>query len=93
MCHIKFMNHNEINVTIAKNGRMVIPAKFRKALGLEEGGNVTVSLKGDTIAIQSKMARLKAAQEYVAKHFGHKKDSIVDDFLADKRAEAKREWK
>jgi len=87
------MFHNEINVTIAKNGRIVIPAKFRKALGLEDGGSAVLSLKGDTLSIQSKMARIKAAQAYVAKHLGHIKGSIVDEFIADKRAEAKREWK
>ena len=87
------MSYNEINVTIAKNGRMVIPAKFRKAMGLEEGGSVTLSLKGDTLAIQSKMARLKAAQEYVAKHLKKSGRSIVDEFIAERRAEAEREWK
>ena len=86
------MNHNEINVTIAKNGRLVIPAKFRKALGLEEGGSVTLSLKGDVISIQSKMARIRAAQEYVAKHLGHKKGSMVDELLADRKREAKDLW-
>ena len=86
------MNHNEINVTVTKNGRLVIPAKFRKAIGLEEGGSVTLSLKGETISIQTKMARIRAAQEYVAKHLGHIKGSMVDALLADRKREVKDLW-
>ena len=72
---------------------MVIPAKFRKALGLEEGGNVTLSLKGDTIAIQTKMARIKAAQEYLAKHLKKPAGySMVDELMADRKREAKDLW-
>ena len=39
-------------VTIDKHGRLVLPAHFRKALGLKGGGEVTIRLDGSRIILE-----------------------------------------
>jgi len=39
-------------VTIDKQGRMVLPSQIREALGLKEGGEVTVRLDGSRVIIE-----------------------------------------
>ncbi len=42
----------ENSVTIDKQGRLVLPAHFREALGLKGGGEVTIRLDGSRVIIE-----------------------------------------
>jgi len=49
------------SATISTKGQMVIPSRFRKALHLQAGDKVTISLVGEKLSLereQSKRARL-----------------------------------
>lgn len=74
-------------VRIDGAGRVVIPVDVRKALGIEKGQELTLSLTEDGLTLctlELARARVKALAR------AHRKDdgSVVDAFLAARRAEA-----
>ena len=71
---------------MAANGRLSVPAKFRKALGLEEGGMVVLSLQDGEIRIRPVAVVLAEVQAIVAPYLKASGDT-VEQFLGDKRAE------
>jgi AbrB family looped-hinge helix DNA binding protein len=84
------MSQKNLPVRMAPNGRLSVPAKFRKALGLEEGGMVVLSLQDGEIRIRPIGVVLAEVQAMVAPYLKASGDS-VEQFLADKRAELARE--
>ncbi|HZS82688.1 MAG TPA: AbrB/MazE/SpoVT family DNA-binding domain-containing protein [Stellaceae bacterium] len=82
---------NAIRVKVSESGRLSIPAEFRKAAGIEHGGDVIVELIGHEIRIRTVDEVIAHAQELTARLLKGKKGASVDDFLADRRAEAARE--
>jgi AbrB family looped-hinge helix DNA binding protein len=80
----------EVNVAIGPGGRIVIPAPYRNALGLSEGDQVMLSLGDDEVRIASRAARIRAAQDLVAKYVPQDVD-LVDELIAERRREAARE--
>lgn len=82
--------HNDLPARMAPNGRLSVPAKFRKALGLESGGVVILSLRDGEIRIRPIQAVLAEIQAMVAPYLKTSGDT-VEQFLADRRAEAAQE--
>ena len=72
-----------------RHGRVVIPAEHRRALGLEEGDAVVVSLNEGELRILSRTEAIKRAQDMVRQYT--KGRSLVDELIAERRAEAARE--
>ncbi len=74
-------------VRIDPAGRVVIPVEMRKALGIHDGQDLTVSLEKDGITLRT-LALTRARIRAIAR--AHRKDhgSVVDEFLAERRAEA-----
>lgn len=72
-------------------GRLVIPAEFRRDLGLSPGVAVVISEtdEGD-LRVSTPMAGLRRAQELVAQYIEPGR-SLVDELLAERRQEAARE--
>ncbi len=70
-------------VTIGKSGRLVIPVKFRKALGLKEGEGVMIAIKEGHIEISPIDCSIKDAQERVAKYLKPGDDLV--EMLFDER--------
>jgi AbrB family looped-hinge helix DNA binding protein len=79
----------EFDAKMAKNGRMVLPKSVREALGLPEGGTVVFCMEGGEIKLTSIKQSVKRAQE-IYRQFAKEKYT-VDDFIAERRAEATRE--
>lgn len=82
-----------MNVTHAKmteGGRIVIPAEYRKALGLKVGDKVVLRLEDGEVPISTLDTAIRRAQEFVRQYVpeGY---SLVDELIADRRAEAERE--
>ena len=75
---------------IGKSGRLVIPASFRKALGLEDGDGVTIELKEGGIAILPIAASVRKAQNRVKKYL-KKGDDLVEMLFEERREAAKNE--
>jgi antitoxin PrlF len=84
------MSQKNLPVRMARNGRLSVPAKFRKALGLEDGGMVVLSLQDGEVRIRPIGVVLAEVQAMVAPYLKASGDS-VEQFLADKRAEVVRE--
>jgi AbrB family looped-hinge helix DNA binding protein len=79
-------------VTVGPGGRMVIPAEFRKSLGVRTGDQVVVDLRDGDLRVRSLDAVIQRAQarvrQYVPDHV-----SLVDELIEDRRAEAAREFR
>jgi len=75
---------------VNENGRIVIPASFRKALGIRTGDEVILRIEDDELRITTLKRRLQRAQQLVRKHV--KVDtSLVDELLAERREAARNE--
>lgn len=69
---------------------MVIPAEMREALGLNKGDGLMATLEGNTLVLESLLDRIKELHAITAKY--HPVGvSLVDEYLAEKRAEVARE--
>ncbi len=77
-------------VPMQENGRVILPSALRRALGLEKGDKVLLEADGDRVTLTTARLRRARAQE-IATRYAKPGISIVDEFLAEKRAEAARE--
>ncbi len=75
---------------VDRQGRIVIPAEYRRALGLREGDPVTVQLDDGELRILTRAQAIRRAQEILAPYLAGK-PSPVDELIAERRAEAARE--
>jgi len=80
----------ETRQRVNENGRVVIPAAFRKALGINIGDEVVLRVEGDELRITTLKQRVERAQRLVRKHV-RPGTSIVDELLAERREAAKDE--
>ena len=75
---------------VNENGRVVIPASYRKALGIRAGDEVIVRMEDDELRITTMRRRIERAQRLVRKYV--KRDtSLVDELIAERREAANRE--
>jgi len=80
----------EIRVQVNENGRIVIPAAFRKALGIEMGGEVVLRLEHGELNITTQQHRIRRAQERARKYV-KPGASLVNELLAERRESARHE--
>ena len=81
-----------MSLTVTKvdqRGRVVIPAEYRRALGLGEGDAVVVQREGAELRLLKQEEAIRRVQELVREHA--KGRSLVDELIAERRAEAARE--
>ncbi|HEX5416369.1 MAG TPA: AbrB/MazE/SpoVT family DNA-binding domain-containing protein [Chloroflexota bacterium] len=79
-----------VRTKIAAGGRIVIPAEYRRALGLQEGDEVILSLEDGEVRVISPTMAIERAQQLVA-HYVREGRSLSDELIAERRAEATRE--
>jgi len=84
------MPDSYMRARIGEGGRLVLPAAFRKALGLREGDPVTLQLKGDEIRIYSLDTAIKRIQKLAARYTPPGR-SLSEELIAERRLEAERE--
>lgn len=77
-------------VKICEGGRVVIPADVRKQLGLKVGDHLLLRVEDNELRMFSGLEGIRRAQEIVRKH-ARPGVSIVDELVAERRAEAARE--
>ena len=80
------MPEHTAKVTVGENGRLVLPAPFRKALGLTGVGQVVLTLEGDEVRVTSVRRRLLDARARF-RRFVPAGQGMVDALLEERRAE------
>ena len=79
-----------VQVKISANGRICIPADVRARLGLSDGDSLLLDETRQGLVLRTRAQSLKRAQALSRKLLAGTNAS-VDDFLAERRAEARRE--
>ena len=82
--------NNNIHTKVGPSGRVIIPSAFRKQLQLDEGDNVILHLKDNSIEITTAKHSLATIQKLV-KEKCEDKSSLVDELLLMRRNEAEDE--
>ncbi|WP_047866362.1 AbrB/MazE/SpoVT family DNA-binding domain-containing protein [Rubrobacter aplysinae] len=77
-------------VKIGKNGRMIIPAEFRRALGFEDGDEAILHADEDGLRISTPAQAISRAQTLVRRYVPEGSD-LSGELLADRRAEVESE--
>ena len=82
------MNGNVVK--LGTNGRLVIPAKVRKALGLSPGDSLLMTVRNGELLIRTPAEAVTRAQQIVQRHLpqGH---SLSEELLRQRRDEAERD--
>jgi AbrB family looped-hinge helix DNA binding protein len=80
----------ETRLRVNENGRVVIPASFRKALGINIGDEVVLRIDDDELRITTVKRRVERAQRLVRKHV-KAGTSLVDELIAERREASKNE--
>ena len=76
---------------VSKSGRMSLPATFRKAIGLEHGGDVVVELKDGEIRIRTVDEVVSRAQALSRELLRDDPNASVDDFIDWRRRDSRDE--
>ena len=80
----------KIRLRVNENGRIVIPASFRKALGINVGDEVVLLIDDDELRITTVRHRLARAQRLVRKHV-KPGTSLADELISSRREAARNE--
>jgi len=72
---------------VSDGGRIVIPAEFRKRLGLEVGTEIVVTVADDQVTIISAKAARRRAQQRV-RQYVDKSVSLSKELMAERKEEA-----
>ena len=79
-----------VRARVNENGRVVIPASFRKALGIDVGDEVVLEIREDELRITTLRHRVERAQRRAQRYLkGH--GSLVKELLSERRQAAKHE--
>ncbi len=76
---------------ISKSGRISLPAQFRKALGIENGGAVIVELNDREIRIRTIDEVIARAQVLSRQLLRNNPKASVEDFIAWRRRDSRDE--
>jgi AbrB family looped-hinge helix DNA binding protein len=80
----------ETRTRVNENGRVVIPAAFRKAMGIKVGDEVVLRMEDNELRILTLKRRIEHAQRLVRQHV-KPGTSLVDELIEERREAAKRE--
>ena len=76
-------------VTVGPQGRVVIPAPIRRSLGLAAGDELTLTIDGERLVLEPRAVAAARARGMFA-HLATDV-SVVDELLAERREEARRD--
>jgi len=80
----------EARARLNENGRLVIPASFRKALEIKPGDEVILRLEEGELRLTTRKLRIARAQRNARKYIP-RGVSLADELIAERREAAKRE--
>lgn len=79
------MASQTIDISVASNGRMVLPASVRKAMGLHGDTKVILTVEDDQVRLSPIGHGVSRAQALYREHAKHAR--TTEDFLEDRKAE------
>jgi AbrB family looped-hinge helix DNA binding protein len=74
---------------VNEDGRMLIPAEVRKALGLKAGETVLLTVEDDTLRVVTLKRGLRRAQALLRRYVSED-TALAESLIAERRREAKR---
>lgn len=74
----------EIRTKLAEGGRIVIPAEYRQALGLQIGDEVILRLEDGEVRVFTPGQAIRRAQELVRRYIPEGR-SLSDELIAERR--------
>jgi AbrB family looped-hinge helix DNA binding protein len=80
----------EARIRVNENGRIVIPAQFRKALGIKAGDEVVLMIENNELRVTTQQRRIQKARER-AQRYLKPGVSLAEELIADRRQAAKDE--
>ncbi len=75
-----------MDINVAGNGRMVLPASVRKAMGLHGDAKVILTIEDDQVRLSPMKHGVSRAQALYREHA--RQARTTDDFLVERNAEA-----
>ncbi|HXH69271.1 MAG TPA: AbrB/MazE/SpoVT family DNA-binding domain-containing protein [Pyrinomonadaceae bacterium] len=87
---MKTLSELTVKTKVTEGGRIVIPAKLRKALGIEIGENVTIEIQNNSLHILSRKETLRRVKDSVRK-YAKPETSAVDELIKERREESANE--
>ena len=84
------MGMSTSRLRLGENGRIALPAAYRRQLGLKAGDELIVQLEDGAIRVTSPKLAIERARRMVDRYV-KTDESLVDSLIADRRAEAARE--
>jgi AbrB family looped-hinge helix DNA binding protein len=87
------MQSSPVKTTINENGRLVIPFRMRRAMGLEPGDAVTLTLEDGVLRIEAQRAQVQRIQDALKGYAKASRGS--QELTADRREETRiemEEW-
>jgi len=80
----------ETTTRLGPSGRVVIPAEYRKAMGIDVGDEVILRLEGGEIRMRGRAEAIRQAQALVRRYVGSDR-CLSGELIAERRVEAERE--
>ena len=80
----------QTRMRVGQNGRMVIPAAFRKAMGIEVGDEILLRMEDDELRITTQQRRIRRAQRR-AQRYLKPEASLVEELVSERREAARNE--
>lgn len=77
-------------VRVDQQGRLLVPKEIREAIGMQPGENVTLLVDGRELRVITPAALMQRLKELKAE-YNPEGRSLVDELIAERRAEAERE--
>ena len=85
-------DQQEFKATMAVNGRVVVPAALRRALGIAgQRADIFFEIRGGNVTLTTRMRKLRKAQERLAGIVQTGSKLASDELIEDRRAEARRD--
>lgn len=75
---------------IVEGGRIILPATFRRSMGLAKGDTVLIELHGEEVRIRPARSALRRLQKKL-QEYAPDGESVADELIAERRQEAERD--
>ena len=77
-------------VKMVEGGKLVIPARFRREMGVKPGDTLIVEMDGGELRVRSLPSAIRRVQERL-RELNPEGRLLSEELIADRRAEAERE--